>query len=64
MQVAPQAPPHAFGQGGYTYNGLPIPPPPGAPPAAAGGNPATMATVEQIRKATKGFGTDEKSLIA
>ncbi|PWN42125.1 Annexin [Ceraceosorus guamensis] len=50
--------------GGYYYNGIPVPPPPGAPPAPppAGIDGAQLA--ESVRKATKGFGTDEKLLIS
>ncbi|KAN0060017.1 hypothetical protein ACQY0O_007990 [Thecaphora frezii] len=50
--------------GGFFYLGVPVPPPPPHMPAPppAGYNPA--ADVERIRKATKGFGTDEGALIA
>ncbi|EPQ29823.1 uncharacterized protein PFL1_02496 [Pseudozyma flocculosa PF-1] len=50
--------------GGFFYLGVPVPPPPPHMPAAPppGYNPT--ADVERIRKATKGFGTDEGALIA
>lgn len=51
------------GHGQLVYLGVPVPvPPPGPPSAPPPGFPAA-AVVESIRKATKGFGTDEKRLI-
>ncbi|RSH86597.1 uncharacterized protein EHS24_004866 [Apiotrichum porosum] len=64
------APPTAYGQPpqpapgfGPRFLGVPIPAPPPAPPLAnlQGYNPQFDA--ERIRKATKGFGTDERTLV-
>ncbi|PWN53434.1 Annexin [Violaceomyces palustris] len=61
-----QQPPAPYGapSGGFFYLGIPIPPPPPHQPAPPpmGYNPAQ--DVERIRKATKGFGTDEGALIS
>ncbi|KAL7424955.1 Annexin C1 [Cryptotrichosporon argae] len=64
-QFAPPPPP-SFGAGGpagLVFLGVPVPAPPPAPPVSqlAGYNPQFDA--ERIRKATKGFGTDERALI-
>ncbi|KAK8849498.1 hypothetical protein IAR55_004832 [Kwoniella newhampshirensis] len=60
---APPAPAPGSGAGGAMFLGVPIPAPPPAVPVSqlAGYNPQFDA--ERIRKATKGFGTDERAII-
>ncbi|UZJ54587.1 hypothetical protein CBS101457_003907 [Exobasidium rhododendri] len=53
----------ALGAAGF-YLGVPVPPPAGQPPGPPPPGFDVHGPVEQIRKATKGFGTDEKLLIA
>ncbi|GAK65469.1 annexin a4 [Moesziomyces antarcticus] len=57
------APPPPAAAGAF-YLGVPIPPPPPHQPAPPPPGYNAAQDVERIRKATKGFGTDEGSLIA
>ncbi|GAC93705.1 hypothetical protein PHSY_001270 [Pseudozyma hubeiensis SY62] len=65
---APPPPQHGYGApamgGGAYYLGVPVPPPPPAQPAPPPPGYNAAQDVERIRKATKGFGTDEGALIA
>lgn len=45
------------------YNGIAVPPPPGQQPAPPPPGYDVQRDVEAFKKATKGFGTDEKALI-
>lgn len=58
---APQQP--MGGAGGTYYLGVPVPPPPGSQPLPPPPGYNVHGDVEAIRKATKGFGTDEALLI-
>lgn len=58
---APPAPPTPAGA---YYLGVPVPPPPPNMPAPPPPGYNAAQDVERIRKATKGFGTDEGALIA
>ncbi|CDR87406.1 related to annexin XIV [Sporisorium scitamineum] len=65
---APPPPQHGYGApappSGAYYLGVPVPPPPPNMPAPPPPGYNAAQDVERIRKATKGFGTDEGALIA
>ncbi|RSH93498.1 hypothetical protein EHS25_007854 [Saitozyma podzolica] len=60
---APPGPPQFQGGGGPRFLGVPIPAPPPAPPISTLSGYNAQFDAERIRKATKGFGTDERTLI-